>query len=26
MSWAEPDPAGPGGFSYFTLTPIYSEP
>ena len=26
MSWAEPDPAGSGGFSYFTLTPIYSEP
>jgi len=26
MTWAEPGPAGSGGFSYFTLTPIYSEP
>lgn len=21
--WAEPDPAGPGGFSYYTLTPVW---
>ena len=21
--WSEPDPSGPGGFSYYTLTPVY---
>lgn len=23
LTWSEPDPAGPGGFSYYTLTPIW---
>ncbi|WP_194893893.1 hypothetical protein [Catenulispora pinisilvae] len=25
LVWSEPDPGGPGGFSYYTLTPVYKE-
>lgn len=26
LVWTDVDPAGPGGFSYYTLTPIWEQP
>ena len=25
LVWIEPDPRGPGGFSYYTLTPVWEQ-
>ncbi|MBS2535369.1 hypothetical protein KGQ20_21625 [Catenulispora sp. NF23] len=25
LVWSDRDPGGPGGFSYYTLTPVYKE-